>query len=100
MLTLLKVRKPLDHRREPARGRILQADREELVVHREFHLLGASSDVHARRGDPHAGEREQRGVGLAGEERDDAGRLFEREEPADCACARSVRVRGERSRER
>ena len=96
MLPLLEVRQPLDHRRDPARGRVLQAHREHLVVHCELHLLGAgATGIHARRGDLDAGEREQRGVGLAREERDHAGRLFEREESADCsACLVLVRCVG------
>ena len=83
MLRLLEVCQPLDHRRDPARKPILQAHREQLVVHSERLFLGARA-VHARRGDLDAGEREQRGVGLPREERDHAGRLFERVEPANC----------------
>ncbi len=90
VLPLLEVRQPLDQRRDPARGRVLQAHREQFVVHFELYFLGAGAGdraIHARRGELDAGEREQRGVGFPREERDDAGRLFEREELADCVHA-------------
>jgi hypothetical protein len=81
ILPLLEIRQPLDYRRYPARRRVLQTHREQLVVPIENPL---------RRGELDAGEREQRCVGLPCEGRDHAGCLFEREEPADC-----VRARGE-----
>ena len=87
MLLLLESDQPFHHGRDPARGRILQPHREQVVVHLEQRLLGAiaaAAGRRRRRGELHAGEREQRRVGLPCEERDHARRLLEREEPADC----------------
>jgi hypothetical protein len=81
MPPLLEIRQPLDYRRYPARGSVLQAHREQVVVYTEHPLW---------RGELDAGEREQCCVGLPCEERDHAGCLFEREKTADC-----VRARGE-----
>ena len=60
MLPLLEVCQPLDHRRDPARKPILQAHREQLVVHFKTHILFGvrARAVHARSGKLDAGERE------------------------------------------
>lgn len=55
MLPLLEIRQPLDYRQDPARGGVLQAHREQTIVHTEYPL---------RRGELNTGKREQRGVGL------------------------------------
>ena len=84
MLLLLESDQPFYHGRDPARRRILQSHSEQVVVHPEQRLLRAIAGPRPRRGELHAGEREQRRVGLPCEERDHARRLLEREEPADC----------------
>ena len=60
MFPLLEICQPLDHRRDAGRRRVLQAHREQFVIHFELHILcgvGAGA-VHARSGELDAGERE------------------------------------------
>lgn len=60
MLPLLEICQPLDHRRDPGRRCVLQAHREQLVVHFKLHILFGvrARAVHARSGKLDAGERE------------------------------------------
>jgi hypothetical protein len=81
MLLFLKFGQPFHHWRNPIRGRILQAHREQVVVYGKQHLFRA---IRAGYGELDASEWEQGSIRLSCKKRDHAWRLLERIESANC----------------